>query len=56
MSVKGFLKKLFDGNMEDQRAGFSTLENFHGPAQRPADIDTGTLVFVCHKEAHGEGG
>ena len=56
MGVKGLLKELPGGDMEDQRVGFSTLDILRGPARRPADIDTGTLVFVCHKEAHAEGG
>ena len=56
MGAKGLLKELDGGDMEDQRIGFSTLDIIRGPAQRPADINTGTLVFVCHKEAHDEVG
>ena len=44
--------------MEDQHVGFLTLDILRGPARRPADIDTGTLVFVCalrHKEAFKAG-
>ena len=53
MGVKGLLKELPGRNMEDQRVGFLTLDVLCGLAQRPADIDTCTLVFACairHKE------
>ena len=45
MGITGLLKELCGGNMEDQR-GFLTLNILCGLAQRPANIDAGTLVFV----------
>ena len=44
--------------MKEQRVGFATLSALRGEARRHADIDTGTLIFVCalgHKEAYGNG-
>ena len=58
MGVKGLLKELPCGDMEDQRFGFLTLHVLHGPTRKPADIDTGTLVFVYtlrHKEVYNKG-
>ena len=48
MGVKGLLKELPGGNAKEcQRVGFSKLEVLIGKKRRPADIDTGTLIFVC---------
>ena len=58
MGVKGLLKKLHGGNVEDHRIGFSTLGILNKPT-RPPGINTGTLVFVFalqHKETFSTGG
>ena len=58
MGVKGLLKELPGGDVgQCQRTGFANLAALHNRF-RPADIDTGTLIFVCalrHEEAHDEG-
>ena len=57
MGVKGLLRELPGGDVKAcTRVGFSTLDILRS---RPADIDTGTLIFVCalrHKEVFNEGG
>ena len=58
MGVKGLLKELPGGNMEEQRVGFARLAALRGEARRHADVDAGTLIFVCallHKEAYDKG-
>ena len=40
MGVKGLLKQLPCGDMEDQRVRFSTLEILYGTTRRLIDIDT----------------
>ena len=58
MGVKGLLKELPGGNMKEQRVGFATLSALCSEARRCADIDAGTLIFVCalrHKEAYDKG-
>jgi hypothetical protein len=47
MDIKGLLKDLPGGNMEDRCVGFSTLDILCGPARRTVDTNTGTLVLVC---------
>lgn len=58
MGVKGLLKELPGGDVgQCQRTGFANLAALHNRF-RPADIDTGTLIFVCalrHKEAYNAG-
>ena len=58
MGVKGLLPELPGGSMKDNgHCGFSGLDILRNKT-RPADIDTGTLVFVCalrHKEAFNNG-
>ena len=58
MGVKGLLKELPGGDVgQCQRTGFANLAALHNRF-RPADIDTGTLIFVCalrHKEAFNAG-
>ena len=54
MGVKGLLKEFPGGNMEDQSLRCLTLNILRGLFRRPANIETGILVFVCalrNKEA-----
>jgi hypothetical protein len=57
--VKGLLKELPDGDVEDQRVRFLSLDILLCPTQRPAGINISPLVFVCtlwHKEAYNARG
>ena len=56
--MKSLLGELGGGEVKDQCFGFSMLAILRGPTQRPANINTSTLVFVCalwHKEAYNTG-
>ena len=57
MGVKGLLKELPGGSMDESFHGFLNLDILRNKCL-PADIDTGTLVFVCalrHREAFNSG-
>lgn len=53
MGVKGLLKELPGGDVEQcKQTGFTNIAALNNRF-RPADIDTGTLIFVCALQHKG---
>jgi len=58
MGIKGLLKELPGGRMQEQRVGFDTLAASLGVARVDARIDAGSVLFICalrHKEPFDNG-